>query len=37
MTTSLALDGFVPSKVPVDGATVQEAPVGSPEQLNITT
>lgn len=37
ITTRVAPAGFVPSKVTVDGATVQEAPVGKPEQLNITT
>jgi len=37
VTTNLAVDAFVPSKVTEDGATVQEAPVGRPEQVNITT
>ena len=37
ITTSLALDGLVPSNVTEEGATVQDAPVGMPEQLNVTT
>src|SRR2546421_7055686 len=37
MTTTLALEALVPSKVTEEGATVQEAPVGIPEQLKVTT
>ena len=37
ITTTLAVAALVPSKVTEEGATVQEAPVGTPEQLNITT
>ena len=37
MTTTLALEALVPSKLTEEGATVQEAPVGIPEQLKVTT
>lgn len=36
VTATWALEAFVPSSVTDDGATVQEAPVGKPEQLNTT-
>lgn len=37
ITMTLALAGLVPSNVTEEGATVHEAPVGIPEQLNVTT
>ena len=36
VTVTWALEAFVPSSVTDHGATVQEAPVGKPEQRNTT-
>src|SRR5215472_2607922 len=37
VTMTLAVDAWLPSKVTEDGTTVQDAPVGMPEQVNVTT
>src|SRR5262249_51892823 len=37
ITSTLAVAGLVPSNVTDEGVTMQEAPVGMPEQVNVTT
>lgn len=37
VTTTFAVEAFVPSRVTEEGETVQPAPCGRPEHLNIAT